>query len=250
MFTAHNILLPNGRKTIPDSDALISESGQMKSVSRFINLLYRGDYYGKSIVDLGCLEGGYTVEFAKMGMISTGIEVRSSNIYNCKIVESEFSLGNLRFIQDDAWNLERYGVYDVVYCSGLLYHLDRPLSFLKMISRCARDAVIIHTHFTPNFDSEVFRLSSLVESEGLSGRWYLEHDIDDVEELDRFRWTSWSNKKSFWLERKSILQAINDVGFNIVMEQFDWLEPNVVSAMSEGGYYESHSRGLFVGVKR
>lgn len=79
MFTAHNILLPNGRKTIPDSDALISESGQMKSVSRFINLLYRGDYYGKSIVDLGCLEGGYTVEFAKMGVNNDCIASASRN---------------------------------------------------------------------------------------------------------------------------------------------------------------------------
>ena len=59
---------------------------------------------------------------------------------------------------------------------------------------------------------------------------------------------SWDNRRSFWIQREYLLQAIHDVGFDLVMEQFDSLGPNIAENML-GGYYKTNSRGTFIGIK-
>jgi hypothetical protein len=45
-------------------------------------------FEGLRIADLGCLEGGYAVEFTRMGFSEVvGIEVRKSNFANCMFVK-------------------------------------------------------------------------------------------------------------------------------------------------------------------
>jgi hypothetical protein len=90
-FTAHNIRLPDGSFTLPERP-LLAESPRMKATARVLRLVYKDAVHDKSIVDLGCLEGGYTVEFARMGMRSTGIEVRQSNYANCMLVKNKVQL--------------------------------------------------------------------------------------------------------------------------------------------------------------
>ena len=49
------------------------------------------------------------------------------------------------FINDDVWNLPAHGPFDAAFCCGLLYHLDRPAEFIRLMSRCVRDVIILHT---------------------------------------------------------------------------------------------------------
>jgi hypothetical protein len=44
------------------------------------------------MADLGCLEGGYTVQFARMGLQALGLEVRDVNIAACWYVQSKTNL--------------------------------------------------------------------------------------------------------------------------------------------------------------
>ena len=67
-FTHHNIRLDDGTLTKPEIGFLLSDSPWFLAAKRIIEFAFRGDIAGKRIVDLGCLEGGYTVEFARMGM--------------------------------------------------------------------------------------------------------------------------------------------------------------------------------------
>ena len=66
------------------------------------------------IADLGCLEGGSTVEFARLGFQSLGIDVREPNIEACRYVQSKTALPNLTFARDDVWNIANYGSFDAV----------------------------------------------------------------------------------------------------------------------------------------
>lgn len=56
-----------------------------------------------TLADIGCLEGGFSVEFARMGLDVTGLEVRESNMSACNYVKSRVNLPNLKFVKDDAW---------------------------------------------------------------------------------------------------------------------------------------------------
>ena len=94
-----------------------------------------------------------------------------------------------------------------------------------------------------------FYLSQLSENEALAGRWYTEFPNDkSFGKREDAKWASWDNRLSFWIQREYLLQAIQDVGFDLVMEQFDGLGPNIADSMLRG-YYRTDSRGTFIGIK-
>jgi SAM-dependent methyltransferase len=248
-FSAHNIRLADGRLTIPESGWTIAESPWMQSARSVLEFAFPEGVDAKRILDLGCLEGGYTAEFARMGMNAVGVEVRESNFRNCEFVRTSLGLPNLSFVHDDVWNIARLGTFDAIFCCGLLYHLDRPRAFINLMADTAAKVVIINTHYSAAEPPEKFTLSDIVEHEGLPGRWYAEHDIDDDSLLDTFKWTSWSNKRSFWLTRPAIIGALRLAGFDLVFEQFDWLGHDVIGSMTDG-YYKTDTRAQFVGMRR
>ncbi len=248
-FSGHNIRLPDGTVTIPDEPGFIADAPQLHSVLKDLNVLYGGKLEGKSIIDLGCLEGGYALEFAKRGMISTGLEVRPSNYENCLKVKDAFNLPNLNFVNDDCWNMAKYGTFNVTFCIGLLYHLDRPRDFIQLMSSCTKNAIFIHTHFAPLDDETAHALSPMTEHEGIPGRWLPEHQGGSKEDLDKLKWHSWENQKSFWPTRHGLVHAMRVAGFDMVFEQYDlWGGMELLDVLDKG-YYKTHQRGLFVGIK-
>jgi len=128
-FTAHNIRLDSGVFTKPEQGVSMEAYPWFVSAKRILDTVFPGDKSRLRLADLGCLEGGYAVEFARMGFQVLGLEVRESNIAACRYVKANTDLPNLQFVQDDAWNLARYGTFDAIFCCGLLYHLDRPSQF-------------------------------------------------------------------------------------------------------------------------
>ena len=113
-------------------------------------------------------------------------------------IRNDADLHNLTFINDDAWNVGRYGPFDVSFCCGLLYHLDRPREYLKLLGQVTRDMVIVNTHYAPASTAESrFMLSDLTTNEGLTGRWFFEHNLQPGAELENAKWLSWTNHLSF-----------------------------------------------------
>jgi hypothetical protein len=236
--------------------------------------MFPGDKSHYCLADLGCLEGGYTVEFARMGFNVLGFEIRESNIAACRHVKSRVHLPNLNFVQDNVWNIAKYGNFDAVFCSGLLYHMDSPRKFLETISGVTNKLLILHTHFSvdttgfmdkmPRFimrllvDFEKIKptstikydLSPISENEQLRGRWYSEFTNDEsFKNREMAKWSAWDNKSSFWVQKEYLLQLIQDVGFDIVLEQYDNLcDPNIALSMLQG-YYKRECRGTFIGIK-
>lgn len=248
-FTAHNIRLDDGELTKPEIPYDMSAAPRFLSAKRALALAFPGDLSRFSILDLGCLEGGYTVEFARMGFRAVGLEVRASSIAACRYVKSRVDLPNLCFVQDDAWNTERHGPFDAIFCCGLLYHLDRPRTFIHMLARVATRLVIIQTHFATDKPTSKFGLSGMTEHDHAAGRWYGEFaSVPDTAVKEASRWSSWDNTRSFWLTKPWILQALNEGGFDMVFEQFDGLAPAIVDSMNVG-YYQQEDRGTFVGIR-
>jgi SAM-dependent methyltransferase len=267
IFTAHNIRLDDGTYTRPDDIEKMESLPWLVSAKRIINTVFPGDKKNIRIADLGCLEGGYSVEFARMGLEAVGIEVRDSNIAACNYVKSKTNLPNLTFIQDDAWNAVNYGKFDIVFCCGLLYHIDKPKKFLQEISSVTSKLLIVQTHFSTDatrltsplpdrlqkavskVTGHPHALSRICENEGLLGRWYVEFANDNsFGKRESERWSSWDNRRSFWIQREYLLQAIQDVGFDLVLEQFDSLGSNIAESILRG-YYQKESRGTFIGIK-
>jgi SAM-dependent methyltransferase len=233
-FTAHNIRLDDGTRTLPEGFPM-EQHPRFLAAERCLRLVFPQGFNNLSIADLGCLEGGYAVEFARLGFRRViGIEIRPSNFTNCLAVKNGVALPNLVFVNDDVWNIKRYGPFDAIFCCGLFYHLDRPKAFLDLLARMTRTVLVIHTHFATVMPIAEFNLSELTHHEGLLGRWY-----EEGEARDQDKWASWSNPRSFWIERRHLLEAIGNAGFPLVFEQFDLAKPLPTDA----------NRGMFVGVK-
>ncbi|RAU97843.1 SAM-dependent methyltransferase [Mycobacterium colombiense] len=272
-FTAHNIRLDDGTYTKPESINSIADHPWFVSARGVLDTVFPGeDKTSFRVADVGCLEGGYAVEFARMGFQVLGIEVRESNVAACHYVKSKIDLPRLEFVQDNALNIANYGAFDAVFCCGLLYHLDRPKEFLETVSSVTNRLLILQTHFSliSDFDKRFrlstrvrwfadrilrrsaatkFVLSSPTTNEGLPGRWYTEFaDDQSFSKRETAKWASWDNHRSFWIQREHLLQTIHDVGFDVVMEQYDNLEPSIAENLLEGSY-QADLRGTFIGIK-
>lgn len=302
-FTAHNIRLDDGTFTKPESKRSMVDEPWFKSARGMLEVIFPGNKNKFRLADVGCLEGGYAVEFARMGFKVLGIDVRELNIAACNYVKSKINLPDLEFVQDDAFNIGDYGEFDAVFCCGLLYHLDRPKEFLKTLSDVTKKLLILQTHFSlidsghgpirKKFSEIKFRvpvvarfilpglqwvvarllqkprlenfylslprnlwLSTASENEGLPGRWFPEFSsecsgswwLPSLRDRETHKWSSWDNRRSFWIQREHLLQTIHDVGFDLVLEQYDHLEPNIAECLL-GGSYQSALRGTFIGIK-
>jgi hypothetical protein len=219
------------------------------ATTRLLDQLYPGPREGVTLVDLGCLAGGFSIEFARAGFDVLGIEVRPSNVALCRSRAEEVGLANLRFVEDDAWRLPEYGEFDVTFCSGLLYHLDRPRSFLDMLGRQTRRVLVLNTHVAPYTPIDAFGLSDLEEHEGLLGRWFREYETaEEFDRRDEASLASWDNTCSFWIERHHLIEAVNRAGFSTVMEQYDHLGPAIKDALWQHGP-NVYDRCQLIGLK-
>jgi hypothetical protein len=273
IFTAHNIRLDDGTLTKPDVGVSTGENSTFLAAKRILEMVYPGKKDHLRLADLGCLEGGYTIEFARLGFQSLGIDVRPINIEACRYAQSKVNLPNLEFVVDDVWNIEKYGSFDVMFCCGLFYHLDQPRKFLDIMSKVTRRVLILDTHFSEAKDSPsliqprrlrrfvakilplrhnattTHKLGHLTNHEGLQGRWFSEFLTERAfRDRPNRRLASWDNRRSFWIQREYLIGAIKEAGFDLVLEQFDGLAPDIAQPMTKGRY-RIHGRSTFVGIK-
>ena len=255
-YSAHNIELSDGSRTIPDEELLLTEQGWLTATLRTLDVVAaRGEHL--RIVDLGCLEGGYSIEFARQGHEVVGIDARQLNIDRAVAAKENLGLSNVKFAVDDVKNLADYGQFDVVFCSGLLYHLDDPKRYLDLLGQVATRALILNTHYArdvdPVYDDGAadaervdFSLGELTEHEGLPGRWYPEYSSDDPRsEVEGRLWAAFSNERSFWPTKPALLAACRNAGFAAIYEQHDF-----VDHIATDNYAEANDRGMFVCIKQ
>ena len=229
-FTAHNIALPDGSETLPGV-TLVADTGICRAALRAFGLFL---HPGARIADLGCLEGGYAVAFARAGYRVTGIEARASTYARGREVAAAVALPGLKFSHSDVRDMERHGEFDGVFCCGLLYHLNEPASFLALLGKVTRRVLVVQSHYAAYPETV---------HDGRRGRW--EHDSGD----EGVAWGSHGNAASFWLGKPDLLAAMRDAGFGCVFEQHDY-RGNIA-----GGVYQDQfgnpetDRGMFTGVK-
>ena len=102
---------------------------------------------GRSVLELGPLEGGHTFALENLGARVVAIESNQLAFQRCLIAKNAlgmratFLLGD--FTRYLATTTERY---DLVFASGVLYHMQDPVALLKDVSRVS-NAVFIWTHY-------------------------------------------------------------------------------------------------------
>jgi 2-polyprenyl-3-methyl-5-hydroxy-6-metoxy-1,4-benzoquinol methylase len=170
------------------------------------------------VLDLACLEGHYAVEFAARGAEALGIEGRLANHAKCEFTKEVMGLDKLSFARDDVRNLSRetYGSFDVVICSGILYHLDAPdvFRFVEAIGEVCSGITLIDTYVSVRDE-----VSFEFKGKTYHGRYFEERPADHSDRQHQAAaWASIDNARSVWITRASLYNLLCDVGFTSVME--------------------------------
>ncbi len=196
------------------------------------------------ILDLGSLEGLFSVEMAQQGAETVGVEVRQNNLEKAEFLKATLGLENLQFRKDDVRNISQagYGRFDAIICSGLLYHLPARdvIELIRTMYDMAGKVVIIDTHIAlapeRDFDHGGKTYAGKLHSEFAASA--------TDEERATSRLSSADNDTSFWLSRPSLVNAMTDAGFSSVYECFT---PAHMNYGAPG--LESVDRVTFVGIK-
>jgi SAM-dependent methyltransferase len=218
-FTAHRVQLRDGSWTMEQGDDPLLSLRTKALLDRL-----GGSLEGRRVLDLGCLEGGYTVAFAQLGAKrSVGLEVRPENLVRCRFLKRNLKLRNVRFVKGDVRNLSpaAHGRFDVVFASGILYHLEDPFDLISRTAAVCTELALIDTHVAVA-GSTAHGLTGELETREHAGHTYRgatvpEHETGiSWEEMESFQWSSWGNWSSFWLEQESLVRLLGDVGFSDV----------------------------------
>ena len=172
------------------------------------------------ILDLGCLDGMFSIEFALQGADTTGVEIREANIKKAIFVKEVLNLKNLDFRRDDVRNIsvESYGRFDAIICSGILYHLPAgdAINLINTMYEMAHRLVVIDTHIALEPMGRV-----LDDRDEYWGDIFREHpDNATPDEKTKSLWASADNLFSFWFTRPSLINILRKAGFSSVYECF------------------------------
>jgi 2-polyprenyl-3-methyl-5-hydroxy-6-metoxy-1,4-benzoquinol methylase len=218
----HNIRLADGVYTTYCNEYYSAHQEIMRVLSHALS----GDFTGKRVLDIGCLEGYFSAESALQGAEVLGVEGRVINLKKCEFVKSVLGIEHLRFVRDDAMAVtrEKYGSFDAVLAMGLVYHLNDPFTFLEEVARLCDGFCLIDTLISLERQPELLggdwkpELSSLREfahgDRTYAGRLYREFDTDAPElGKDLSPAASLGNEFSIWLTEESLVKLLRDVGF-------------------------------------
>ncbi|MBV8069772.1 MAG: class I SAM-dependent methyltransferase [Acidobacteriaceae bacterium] len=170
----------------------------------------KGRFNGMTILELGPLEAGHTYQLEQLGAEGiTAIEANADAFLKCLVVKEIFSLKAKFLLGDIVEYLSKPPrPFDLIFCSGVLYHMEDPVTLIKLIS-LATDKCFVWTHYYDAKRAVPQRLPRQVCSHGFNAAYY-ELEYPD-RKIDKF----WGGNKPIaaWMERNAILDCFRHFGF-------------------------------------
>jgi len=179
-------------------------------------------------IDIGCHRGEHIQRILKP-MLPTaeilGVEPKTSNYQECL----KLNIEGVSFLQLDCRDLsaERVGHFDLVWCCGLIYHLDDPTRLICAIRSISHGEsyICVEGHFAteaeqaclPNPNPPI--VQKILDGRAYRGKMFKEFDqalpVDARDKSDR---AALDNAWAFWLTADSMVNMFRSYGFRRIVE--------------------------------
>jgi tRNA (mo5U34)-methyltransferase len=178
----HNLHLPDGSQTSPGHPF---GDFPMFKWQRLADALPK-DLEGWSVLDIGCNGGFYSFEMARRGAQVVGVDVEPLYLRQARWAARQFGLERqVEFIEGDVYSLLRSGRrYDLVWFTGVFYHLRYPTLALDLVRQATTRLMVFQSMTMPGAPDGPIPTDLSLErrDEMLSEHWpkmaFVEHRVE------------------------------------------------------------------------
>ena len=166
--------LGNGVTTPLHTDWM-AESHETRNRMTFARLdeIYAGRWADVRCLDVACNEGFFGMEVCRRGAKEVvGFDARDVNVEKADFIKQHLGYEGISFHEENVSNLtpERFGVFELTLCLGLLYHLENPMDALRRVRAVTTELCVI--------DTQVLRVSAPVTT-----AWITEDRLIETEDV-------------------------------------------------------------------
>lgn len=165
---------------------------------------------GMTVLELGPLEAAHTFGLEQLGAKVTSIEGNSEAFLKCLIIKnalnlrSEFLLGSFEaFLRDNKLR------YDMVFASGVLYHMSDPANLIESISEATKK-VFFWTHYYDEANPGTREAVSVTKF-GLDLTYFV--SPNSGREVNG-RWWGGLDDTAAWMRKEDIFSVCRACGFS------------------------------------
>ena len=181
-----------------------------------------GDIRGRSVLELGPMEAGHTYMLAEAGANVLALEANTGAFLRCLIVKEAYGI-KARFMLGDfmPYMATTDAHFDAAVASGVLYHMEDPVTFLEELMRVT-DTFLIWSHY---FDRDIIQARTDISHKFATSPEFVTHKGRRVElwkqkylgALDWGGFCGGPEETSNWLTREGMLGVIEDGGFDVTV---------------------------------
>ncbi len=152
----------------------------LDKIRRMADLIFDRPIEGKSVLDIGCWDGAYSIEAARRGasrVLATDHFVwhEGWGDRRCFDLAREHLAPSIEAMDIDVTELsvERVGTFDTVLFLGVFYHLRHPFQVLEHVAALAREVLVVESRIIAPFSRRPFmRFYPGAELDGDPTNWW------------------------------------------------------------------------------
>lgn len=186
-----------------------------------------GGAQGKTVVELGPLEGGHTYMLEQAGASDIiAIEANKLCYLKCLIAKELLNTKKSQFLLGDfsQWLDQNQRRFDIGWVAGVLYHMDDPTRLLRQMGAVS-DQLYIYTHYIPDdgySDDEPWtKTIERVEDRDCAGT-IIPHYVKTYLAMGQTaKYCGGVYTTASWIKRSAILDTLRSLGYSKIETDLD-----------------------------